>query len=34
MIAELTGITDIVTLDETDFSVYRTKTGKHFNNLF
>ena len=34
VIAERTGITDIVTLDEADFSVYRTKTGKHFNNLF
>ena len=34
VIAERTGIMDIITLDETDFSVYRTKTGKHFNNLF
>ena len=32
--AEQTGITDIVTLDDADFSVYRTKGSKHFNNLF
>lgn len=34
VVAERTGITDIVTLDVADFSVYRTKGGKHFNNLF
>lgn len=34
VVAERTGIIDIATLDDTDFSVYRTKGGKHFINLF
>lgn len=34
VLAERLGLTDIATLDKTDFAVYRTKTGKHFNNFF
>lgn len=32
-LAEETGIRDIVTFDERDFSVYRLSDGKRFNNL-
>ena len=34
VIAERLGIMHIATIDEMDFSVYRTKTGKHFTNVF
>lgn len=34
VLAERLGVTDIATLDKTDFAIYRTKTGKHFTNLF
>lgn len=34
VLAERLGSTDIATLDKIDFAVYRTKTGKPFNNLF
>ena len=34
VIAERLGITHIPTIDDADFSVYRTKTGKHFTNVF
>jgi hypothetical protein len=33
VVAERTGVLDVVSFDETDFSVYRTKSGKHFTNL-
>lgn len=32
-LAERTGIRDIATFDERDFSVYRLAGGKRFNNL-
>ena len=34
VIAERLGITHIATVDATDFFVYRTRTGKHFTNVF
>ena len=34
LLAEKTDITDIATVDRTDFDIYRTKTGKPFRNLF
>ena len=34
VVAERTGIMQIATIDDTDFSVYRTRTGRHFTNLF
>ena len=34
VLAERLGSTNIAALDKTDFAVYRTKTGKPFNNLF
>ena len=34
VLAERLDITQIATTDKTDFAAYRTKTGKHFNNLF
>ena len=34
VLAERSDITQVATTDKTDFAVYRTKTGKHFTNLF
>ncbi len=34
LLAEKTGITDILTIDRVDFEVYRTKTGRRFRNWF
>ena len=34
VIAERTGIMQIAMIDDTDFSIYRTRSGKHFTNLF
>ena len=34
VLAERLDITQVATTDKTDFAVYRTKTGKHFINLF
>lgn len=34
VLAERLDITQIATTDKTDFAAYRTKTGKHFNNVF
>lgn len=34
VVAEWTGIMQIATMDDTDFSIHRTKSGKHFTNLF
>lgn len=33
-LAEQTGIRDIATFDERDFTIYRLAGGKQFNNLF
>jgi len=32
-LADETGVRDIVTFDERDFSVYRLSDGRRFNNL-
>jgi uncharacterized protein len=32
-LAEVTGVTDIITVDLTDFGVYRLKSGKQLRNL-
>ncbi len=32
--AERLGLTDLATLDRTDFSIYRTRTGRAFVNRF
>lgn len=34
VLAERLDITQIATTDKTDFAAYRTKTGKHFSNVF
>ena len=34
VVAERTGIMQIATIDDTDFSIYRTRSGKYFTNLF
>lgn len=33
LLAEKTGITDVLTLDRADFDIYRTPSGKPFRNL-
>ena len=34
LLANKTGITDVITIDRSDFSVYRTAKRKAFRNLF
>ena len=34
LIGERLGVTDIATIDTTDFSIYRTRTGRAFRNVF
>jgi len=34
VLAERLDITQMATTDRTDFAAYRTKTGRHFNNVF
>lgn len=34
LIAERLGITEVATLDVTDFAIYRTSSGKPFTNVF
>ena len=34
LLAERMGVTDIATIDEWDFGIYRTRDGRAFHNLF